>query len=85
MAPLRPHTRPRGLLAALVLFLALVPLSPSRALPDNGALPRPGYEQRASAEKESRSRYRLLEWTSIVLILAGGGGAILWTIRRRSR
>ena len=41
------------------------------------------YEDRATAEKMSRSRYRDLEVASLVVILVAGGAAILWAVRRR--
>ncbi|MBI5343129.1 MAG: hypothetical protein HZB63_07450 [Deltaproteobacteria bacterium] len=41
------------------------------------------FEERQAAEKTSRSRYRNLEVVSLVLILAVGGGAILWAVRRK--
>lgn len=72
----------RGVLAATLLSLVVLSLPAPGAFPDNGALPG-GYEQRATAEKASRSRYRLLEWTSVVLILACGGAVILWVVRRK--
>ena len=41
------------------------------------------FEERQAAEKTSRSRYRDLEIVSLVLILAVGGAAILWAVRRK--
>jgi hypothetical protein len=41
------------------------------------------YQERAAAEQNTRSRYRRLEWASLVLILAAGGAAIFWAVRRR--
>jgi hypothetical protein len=41
------------------------------------------YEDRATAEKMSRSRYRGLEVASLVVILVAGGAAIFWAVRRR--
>jgi hypothetical protein len=41
------------------------------------------YEDRATAEKMSRSRYRDLEVASLVVILVAGGAAIFWAVRRR--
>ena len=40
-------------------------------------------QERQAAEKTSRSRYRNLEVASLVLIVAVGGAAILWAVRRR--
>jgi hypothetical protein len=81
--PRRARTLARLL---LLLFFGLAGMVPSyaRAVQDNGARAgKPSYEQRASAEKMSRSRYRRLEIASIVLILGGGGAAILWAIKRK--
>ncbi len=50
---------------------------------DNAAGLEKRYEQRAEAEKATRSRYRRLEWASLVIILAVGGGVILWATRKR--
>jgi hypothetical protein len=41
------------------------------------------YEDRAAAEKMSRSRFRDLEVASLVVILVAGAGAIFWAVRRR--
>jgi hypothetical protein len=65
------------LLLALCLFLSL----PSSAATDNGKAGT--YEDRATAEKMSRSRYRNLEVASLVVILVAGGAAILWAVRRK--
>lgn len=68
-------------LPALLFALFLVFSVPSYAVTDNG---RTGsYEDRAAAEKMSRSRYRGLEVASLVVILVAGAGAILWAVRRR--
>jgi hypothetical protein len=68
-------------LSALLLALCLLLSLPSSAATDNN---RAGtYEDRAIAEKMSRSRYRNLEVASLVVILVAGGAAILWAVRRR--
>ena len=85
----RPHL-PRGVLAgsgagralsALLLALCLLFSPPSSAATDNGKAGT--YEDRATAERMSRSRYRDLEVASLVVILVAGGAAILWAVRRR--
>ena len=85
----RPHGQ-RGLLAgsgagrtlpALLLALCLLFSLPSSAATDNGKAGT--YEDRATAERLSRSRYRNLEVASLVVILVAGGAAIFWAIRRR--
>jgi len=68
------------LLALCLLFSPLFAL-PSSAATDNGKAGT--YEDRATAEKMSRSRYRDLEVASLVVILVAGGAAILWAVRRR--
>ena len=87
------HSRPHGqrgilagsgarrVLSALLLALCLLLSLPSPAATDNGKAG--SYEDRATAEKMSRSRYRNLEVASLVVILVAGGAAILWAIRRR--
>lgn len=82
-----PSPRRRGALgvslASLLLILSLVsaPLFPVRA--DNVTGGTRSYEKRAAAEKNTRSRFRRLEVASLVLILAAGGAAILWAVRRK--
>ena len=85
----RPHGQ-RGILAgsgagrvlsALLLALCLLLSLPSSAATDN--VKARTYEDRATAEKMSRSRYRVLEVASLVVILVAGGAAILWAVRRR--
>jgi hypothetical protein len=68
-------------LSALFLVLCLLLSFPSHAATDNdkGGM----YEDRATAEKMSRSRYRDLEVASLVVILVAGGIAIFWTVRRK--
>jgi hypothetical protein len=70
-----------ALLLLFCLFLSpLLPL-PSSAATENGKTGT--YEDRATAERMSRSRYRVLEVASLVVILVAGGAAILWAVRRR--
>ncbi len=76
-----PIARAAGALAALVLALCLLLDPPVFAAVDNGK--GMTFEDRAAAEKLSRSRYRDLEVASLVIILVAGGGAILWAVRRR--
>ena len=85
----RPHGQ-RGILAGsvagrtvstLLLALCLLFPPPSSAATDNGKAGT--YEDRATAEKMSRSRYRDLEVASLVVILVAGGAAILWAVRRK--
>ena len=68
-------------LSALLLALYLLLSLPSSAATDNSKAGT--YEDRATAEKMSRSRYRDLEVASLVVILVAGGAAILWAVRRR--
>ncbi len=82
-----PSPRRRGALGVplasllLILSLASAPGLPVRA--DNVALGAGTYEKRADAEKSTRSRFRRLEVVSLVLILAAGGAAIFWAVRRK--
>jgi formate hydrogenlyase subunit 3/multisubunit Na+/H+ antiporter MnhD subunit len=85
----RPHGQ-RGPLAgsgagralpALLLVLCLFFSLAASAATDNGKAGT--FEDRAIAEKMSRSRYRNLEVASLVVILVAGGAAILWAVRRR--
>ena len=69
-------------LPALLLAVFLVFAVPSSAVTDNGMTG--SYEDRAAAEKMSRSRYRGLEVASLVVILIAGAGAIFWVVRRRN-
>ncbi|MBI5905817.1 MAG: hypothetical protein HZB86_09775 [Deltaproteobacteria bacterium] len=70
-----------GVLAALLLGFALLIAIPSAAATDNGTAGT--FENRAAAERMSRSRYRGLEVASLVIILLAGAGAVLWAVRRR--
>jgi hypothetical protein len=72
--------------ALLAFFLCFALLSPPDILgsPDNSQNGAPStLEKRQAAEKTSRSRYRVLEIASLVLIVAVGGGAILWAVRKK--
>lgn len=62
-------------------FLLMAPPFPVHA--KNDARGARAYQERAAAEQNSRFRYRRLEWASLVLILAAGGTAIYWAVRRR--
>lgn len=73
----------RRALLALSVFLALWGASPEPGRADNVSRGTATFEERAAAEKMSRSRYRDLEVASLVLILIVGGGAILWAVRRK--
>jgi hypothetical protein len=64
-------------LLALCLLLAPPILAASESI---GGMT---FEDRAAAEKMSRSRYRDLEVASLVIIVIAGAGAILWAVRRR--
>ena len=68
-------------LPALLLAFSLLLFSPAVAATDNAKAGT--FEERAAAERMSRSRYRNLEVASLVVILAAGGGAIYWAISRR--
>jgi len=77
----RSRTRAISLLAALILSLCLFPEPLPLSAMDT---PRePTFEDRAAAEKLSRSRYRRFEVASLVIIFAAGAGAAFWAIRRR--
>lgn len=69
------------LLSALLLAVCLLFSLPSSAATENDKAGT--YEDRAIAEKMSRSRYRDLEVASLVVILVAGGAAIIWAVRRR--
>ncbi|HEX9191029.1 MAG TPA: hypothetical protein VF847_02960 [Candidatus Deferrimicrobiaceae bacterium] len=70
-------------LPALLLAFSLLVFLPADAATDNAKAGT--FEERAAAERMSRSRYRNLEVASLVVILAAGGGAIYWAISRRKR
>lgn len=72
---------------ALIAILLCLALAVPPVLADGSDNSRRGgastYEERAAAEKMSRSRYRDLEVASLVLIVIVGGAAILWAVRRK--
>jgi len=82
-----PTPRRRGVpgvvfgLLFFCFFLLIAPALPVYA--KNDARGARAYQERAAAEQNTRSRYRRLEWASLVLILAAGGAAIFWAVRRR--
>ncbi len=86
----RPHVQRRILagsgagraLSALLFALCLLFSLPPSAATDNSEVRT--YEDRATAEKMSRSRYRDLEVASLIVILVAGGAAILWAVRNRN-
>jgi hypothetical protein len=73
----------RSVLLALLVCIALWDAPVVRSATDNAPRGAATYEERAAAEKKTRSRYRRLEVASLVLILAAGGAAVLWAVRRR--
>lgn len=74
----------RGLRTILLSLLLLLPSIPPTAAAADNVPAAPGtYEQRAAAERASRSRYRNLEIGSLVFILVAGGGILFWALRRR--
>jgi hypothetical protein len=73
----------KGAILAHLMSLALFLPAPLRGAADNSPLGAVTYEERSAAEKMSRSKYRDLEVASLVLILLVGGGAILWSIRKK--
>jgi hypothetical protein len=82
-----PTTRRRGVpgvVFGLFFFcFFLLMASPFPVHAKNDARGARAYQERAAAEQNTRSRYRRLEWASLVLILAAGGAAIFWAVRRR--
>jgi hypothetical protein len=69
--------------ASLLLFLSLMTAPPLPVRADNVIGKAGAYEERTAAEKSTRSRFRRLEVASLVLILAAGGAAIFWVVRRK--
>ena len=67
----------------LILFLSLMTAPSLMAYANNVTGGAKAYEERSAAEKNTRSRFRRLEWASLVLILAAGGAAIYWVVRRK--
>ena len=80
--PDRPAARASGALAVFLLALCLNFVPPAFAATEKGQ--GMTFEDRAAAEKMSRSRYRDLEVASLIIILVVGAGAILWAVRRRN-
>ncbi|NJD63072.1 MAG: hypothetical protein FIA93_10210 [Deltaproteobacteria bacterium] len=68
---------------ALLFCLALWTPPYLHGAADNALHGAATYEKRSEAEKMSRSRYRDLEVASLVLIVVGGGAAILWAVRKK--
>lgn len=68
---------------ALLLLFAPIPPAVATGHADNSTSGGLSYENRAAAEKSARSRFRRLEVASFLFILACGGAAILWAIRRK--
>ncbi len=76
------RSRLRAIFLSLLLLLpCLTPVAARGA--DNVPGGAGTFEQRAAAEKESRSRYRHLEVASLVFILLAGGGILFWAVRRK--
>jgi hypothetical protein len=67
----------------LFFCLCLLTAPPCPVYANNAAEGARAYQERVAAEKHTRSRFRRLEWASLVLILAAGGAAIFWTVRRK--
>lgn len=65
----------------LLLCLLTAPSLPVRA--EDAGSRATAYQERAAAEKDTRSLFRRLEVASLVLILLAGGAAIIWAIRRK--
>jgi len=68
-------------IAALALALLLLFVSHSPAAVKNSK--ELTFEDRTAAEKASRSSYRKLEITSLVVIFIVGAGAVYWVMHRR--
>ncbi len=77
--------RLRTIVLSLLLFLLFLPslLPVSASVADNVPAGTGTFEQRAAAEKATRSRYRNLEVGSLVFILVAGGGILFWAVRRK--
>ena len=74
----------RGVIFGLLFFgLFLMTAPPCPGYANNAAGGATAYQERVAAEKNTRSRFRRLEWASLVLILAAGGAAIFWAVRRK--
>lgn len=84
MAPKGIRGAARAAAAALLLIpLLLASSAAGNASPAASDPAAPSYEQRASAEKTSRTRYRKLEIASAILIIGCGGAVIFWAVRRK--
>jgi hypothetical protein len=82
--PRRPSGRVRrGLLAAAFLLAFGFPLLASAVPTGEAPPPAATLQERSAVEKASRSRYRTLELSSLVLILVAGGAAAWWALRRK--
>ncbi|MCL2102476.1 MAG: hypothetical protein FWH25_00375 [Syntrophorhabdaceae bacterium] len=66
--------------AALAFVLLLSSVSHSPAAMKNNEL---SFEDRAAVEKASRTNYRKLEITSLVVIFIVGAGALYWVTRKK--
>jgi hypothetical protein len=77
----RTVARTAAALAVVFLTFFLYLVAPSLAA--NGDSSATTFEDRAAAEKMSRSRYRDLEVASLVVIVVVGAGAVLWAVRRK--
>lgn len=77
---MRPRLR-TFLLSLLFLLPSVLPVPASAT--DNVPAGAGAFEQRAAAEKATRSRYRDLEVGSLVFILLAGGGILFWALRRK--
>ncbi|GAB4373856.1 MAG: hypothetical protein Kow00128_23660 [Deltaproteobacteria bacterium] len=70
-------------MAALILCLGLLFAATPASPAGRSATETRSFEQRAAAERTSRSRFRRLEVASLVLILVCGGAVVWWTFRRK--
>jgi hypothetical protein len=79
--------RRRGVTGAACAFLLLIlSLLAAPSLPvhaDDAGNRAAAYQERAEAEKDTRTRFRRLEVASLVFILLAGGAAIIWAVRRK--
>lgn len=77
------NRRKIAFVGAFLLFFATLFPAASGSIAGNTATDARSFEQRATAEQTSRSRFRRLEVASLVLILICGGAVTLWAIRRK--
>ncbi len=77
----RSGGRATGALVFLIIAICLLLALPPFAAADGAR--ETTFEDRAAAEKMSRSRYRKLEVASLVIIFVAGAGAAYWAVRRR--